>query len=84
MLSKLKAYLLGQKLDLGHGKERQIATRLIGIRNDHKARYDLVKKRIESTKIYSKILPLLILSTKELINKSSLFDPTEDIVPPKI
>ena len=56
MLSKLKAYLLGQKLDLGHGKERQISTRLIGIRNDHKARYDLVKKRIESTKIYSKIL----------------------------
>lgn len=56
MLSKLKAYLLGQKLDLGHGKERQISTKLIGIRNDHKARYDLVKKRIESTKIYSKIL----------------------------
>ena len=56
MLSKIKAYFLGQRLDLGHGKERQIATRLIGIRNDHKARYNFAKKRIDSIKKYSKVL----------------------------
>ena len=32
-------FVLGQRPDLGHGKERQIATRLRGIREDHKGRY---------------------------------------------
>lgn len=35
-------HVLGQLYDLGHGKERQIATKLRGIRADHKARYEFV------------------------------------------
>ena len=31
--------ILGQRPSLGHGTERQIATNLLGIRADHKARY---------------------------------------------
>lgn len=34
----------GQRLDLGHGVERQIATRLLGIRSDHKSRYYFASK----------------------------------------
>ncbi|QNI50220.1 methyltransferase domain protein [Synechococcus sp. RS9915] len=32
-------YFLGRRYDLGHGKERQIASKLRGIREDHKSRY---------------------------------------------
>ena len=41
--------ILGQRFDLGHGTERQIATNLWGVRSDHKSRY-----RFASTKLKGK------------------------------
>ena len=51
MLSKIKMKVLGQRYDLGHGGERQIATRLIGIRSDHLTRYYHAGKKLSGCKM---------------------------------
>lgn len=38
--------VLGQRFDLGHGTERQIATNLWGIRADHKSRYRFASSKL--------------------------------------
>ncbi|WP_269524310.1 class I SAM-dependent methyltransferase [Coraliomargarita parva] len=43
--NKLSALLLGQRHDLGHGRERQVATKLRGIRSDHLDRYRFACKQ---------------------------------------
>lgn len=42
----LGRWLLGQRCDLGHGSERQAASRLCGIRADHRQRYAFASRSI--------------------------------------
>ena len=54
-MSKLKKLfrkkVLGQRFDLGHGTERQIATNLWGIRADHKSRYSFASSKLSGINI---------------------------------
>lgn len=42
----INRWVRGQRFDLGHGGERQIATNLLGIRSDHKSRYHFASKTL--------------------------------------
>lgn len=82
MLNKIKTKVLGQRLDLGHGGERQIATRLIGIRNDHLTRYYHAGKNFSGCKTILDVASGIGYGSKilaELNHKARVFAVDKDI-----